>query len=486
MKKTLSILSAAAVAALLCAGCDNTMKIKHLPYPEAERTDVADDYFGTVVADPYRWLEDDASQATAEWVAAENEVTFDYLAQIPFRDDIRRRLTELWNYPKEGAPAKHGDFYYYYYNDGLQNQSVLYRSAEKGGSAEVFLDPNALSDDGTVALNSVSFSEDGKYCAYGVSASGSDWVEVRVLTTADMQPTGDVINWIKFSGVAWAPDSQSFYYSAYDAPAEGVYSAQNRYQKVFCHKLGTPQSADVLVYEDKAHPLRYFSAWPSDDGRWLFVTGSEGTSGNEVMYRRTGERAFRTLFKGFDNDYDIVECKNDKVYVVTNEGAENYKLMAVDLNDPAKREDILAENENNLLQSVRSAGGYLFASYMQDAQSRVYQHNFDGSLVREVELPAIGTAGGFGGRDEDTELYYSLSNYTTPATIYTYDVATGESTLYKKPDVDFDPDMFVTEQVFYTSKTVRACRCSSRTARTSNSTARIPAICMPTAASKSA
>ena len=437
---------------MACAACDNTMKIKHLPYPQAERTDVADDYFGTVVADPYRWLEDDNSEATAAWVAAENEVTFDYISQIPYRDAIRERLSELMNYPKEGAPSKHGDWYYYYYNDGLQNQSVLYRTAVLGERGEVFLDPNTLSDDGTVALNSVSFSEDGKYCAYGVASSGSDWVEVRVMTTADRKPTGDVIEWIKFSGVSWSSDSKGFYYSAYDAPKSNVYSAQNSNQKVFYHKLGTKQSSDELIFTDPAHPLRYFGGWASDDDRWLFIDVTEGTSGTEVLYKRKGALSFTTLFKGFDNDYSIVECKDDKAYVVTNEGAENYKLIVVDLNDPSKRTDLLPENENNLLSGVSSAGGYLFAFYMQDAQTRVYQHKFDGTLVRELELPAIGTAGGFGGKDEDKELYYSFSNYTTPATTYKYDVESGESTLYKKPEVDFDPDRFTTEQVFFTSK----------------------------------
>ena len=437
---------------MACASCDNTMKIKHLPYPETERTDVTDNYFGTVVADPYRWLEDDNSEATAAWVAAENEVTFDYISQIPFRDAIRERLAELMDYPKEGAPTKHGEWYYYYYNDGLQNQSVLYRTAVPGEKGEVFLDPNTLSDDGTVALNSVSFSDDGRYCAVGVSASGSDWVEVRVMTTADRKPTGDVIEWIKFSGVSWSPDSKGFYYSAYDAPKSNVYSAQNSNQKVFYHKLGTPQSDDKLIYTDPAHPLRYFGGWVSDDNRWLFIDVTEGTSGTEILCKRTDDKSFRTLFKGFDNDYSIVECKDDKAYIVTNDGAENYKLVVVDLNNPAKVSDLLPENEDNLLSGVSSAGGYLFAFYMQDAQTRVYQYNFDGTLVREVELPAIGTAGGFGGKDEDKELYYSFSNYTTPSTTYKYDVETGVSTLYKRPDVDFDPDRFTTEQVFYTSK----------------------------------
>lgn len=436
----------------LFAGCDNMKSIKHLPYPTTERGDVVDNYFGTEVADPYRWLEDDNSEATAAWVEAQNAVTNDYLSQIPFRDAIRDRLTELWNYPKEGAPSKHGDYYYYYYNDGLQNQSVLFRTANPGEPGEVFLDPNTFSDDGTVALAALSFSEDGAYCAYAVSASGSDWVEIRVMRTADKQLTDDRINWVKNSGASWAPDSKGFYYSAYDKPEAGVYSSQNQYQKVYYHTLGQPQSSDRLIFEDPAHPLRYFGAWASKDGKWVFVYASEGTSGMELLYRRTGETKFRTLLPGFAYDYSSVECKNDKLYYTTNKDAMNYALMRIDLNDPSKIDTVIPENERNLLEGVSSAGGSLFASYLEDAQSKICQYDFDGHLVREVKLPAIGSVSGFGGEDEDTELYYTFSNYTTPATVYRYDIASGESTLYKAPEVAFDPSLFVTEQVFCTSK----------------------------------
>lgn len=426
--------------------------IKHRPYPAAERGDVVDDYFGVAVADPYRWLEDDTSEATAAWVAAENAVTQDYLAQIPFRGAIRERLTELWNYAKESAPAKHGDWWYYSYNDGLQNQSVLYRTKRPGEPGEVFLDPNALSEDGTVALSAVSFSKDGRYFAYAASASGSDWVEIRVLDTETLAPTGDRIEWVKFSGAVWAPDSKGFYYSAYDAPKGSALSEQNRFQKVYYHALGTPQSADRLIYEDRQHPLRYFHAWPSDDGRWLFVVASESTSGTEVLYKKVADAKFRILLPGFDADYAPVECRDDRLYYVTNRDASNYALRSVSLTAPQDDAVVIPEHERNLLEGVGSAGGYLFASYLEDAQSKIRQYGFDGTLVREVELPAIGSAGGFGGEEEDTELYYTLANYTSPATIYRYDIATGVSTLYKAPDVAFDPSLFVTEQVFYPSK----------------------------------
>lgn len=425
--------AALAGAAAILTGCSNMKQIKHMPYPRTERTDVTDNYFGTEVPDPYRWLEDDNSEATAAWVKAQNVVTQDYLSQIPFRGAIRERLTELWNYPKEGIPAKHGDAWYYFYNDGLRNQSVLYRTAQPGGEGEVFIDPNTLSEDGTVALSGVTFSKDGKYCAYSVAASGSDWVEIRVMNTADRTLTSDRINWVKFSGAEWAPDSKGFYYSAYDAPQKGVFSSQNQFQKVYYHRLGTPQSADWLIYADAEHPLRYFSPWPSKDGQWLFIVASEGTSGTEVLYKKVSEPKFRTLLPGFDADYAPVECRDGQLYYVTNRDASNYALMKVDLNDPSKVSTVIPESGGKLLEGVGSAGGYLFATYLEHAQSKVCQYGFDGEK-------------------DDTELYYSLTNYIAPATIYKYDIAGGASTLYKAPAVNFDPSLFTTEQVFYTSK----------------------------------
>ena len=452
--KNLFLRTALVLGAMAAAGCGNTnmKQIKHLPYPETERGSVTDNYFGVEVADPYRWLEDDRSEATAAWVEAENAVTEDYLAQIPFRGAIRDRLTELWNYPKEGAPSKHGDWWYYYYNDGLQNQSALYRTKRPGEAGELFLDPNTLSEDGTVALAAASFSKDGRYLAYAAAASGSDWVEIRVVDTATGTLTEDRIEWVKNSGATWSPDSKGFYYSAYDAPEKSVYSDQNQFQKVYYHELGTPQSSDRLVYEDKNHPLRYFWAWPSEDGKWLFVCASEGTSGTEVLYRKTSEKSFRTLLPGFDADYGVVTVENDRLYYVTNRDASNYTLRRIDLNRPAKDEVVIPENAKNLLEGVGTAGGYLFAAYLQDAQSRIAQYDFEGKLVREVALPAIGSVSGFGGEKEDKEIYYSLTNYTAPATIYRYDIATCESTLYKAPEVRFDPSLFTPEQVFYPSK----------------------------------
>lgn len=451
MKFSKMTMAALAVTALF-ASCNNMKQIKHLPYPQTERGDVVDNYFGVEVADPYRWLEDDNSQATAAWVAAENAVTQDYLQQIPFRDAIRERLTQLWNYAKESAPAKHGDWWYYSYNDGLQNQSVIYRASTPGAEGEVFLDPNTLSQDGTVALASISFSKDGKYFAYATSASGSDWVEINVMNASDKSLAPDKIEWVKNSGASWAPDSKGFYYSAYDKPSGSVLSSQNQFQKIYYHKLGTPQSSDVLIYEDKVHPLRYFSAW--EKGGWLFVFSSEGTSGSEILYRRAADvkAPFKVLLPGFAHDYNPVECKDDALYFMSNENASNNALLKIDLKNPSKITTVIPEDGRNLLEDVSSAGGYLFATYLENAQSKVGQYGFDGVKVRDIELPGIGTVGGFGGEDEDTELYYSVAGYISPSTIYKYDIASGASSLYKAAQVDFDPAMFVTEQVFYTSK----------------------------------
>ncbi len=454
MKRNIIITAAFALAsASTMTMCMQAPKIKTLPYPATERGDVVDNYFGVEVADPYRWLEDDGSEATAEWVVAQNAVTNDYLSQIPYRQDIKNRLSELWNYTKESAPSKHGDYYYYSYNDGLQNQSVIYRKAALDGEAEVFIDPNTLSDDGTKALGSIEFSEDGAYCAYSVAASGSDWVEIRVLDCKTMEILEDKIEWVKFSGAAWAADSKSFYYSAYEAPKGGVFSDQNQFQRIYHHRLGDAQSKDKLIYEDTAHPLRYFSAIPSSDGKWIFIDASEGTSGIELLYKRTKDKNFKVLVPGFTYDYLIVAYRDDMLYVRTNDSAPNYRLAKIDLNNPsAGLQDVIAEHEMFMLDDVVKAGGYLMASYLQDAQSKVYQYNYDGEMVREVELPAIGSASGFDAGKDDAIAYYSFSNYTTPSASYAYDLATGESTLYTAPEVDFDPADFVTEQVFFTSK----------------------------------
>jgi len=454
MKRTAGAAAAVLAAAALILSCDRKMKRSHLPYPATRRdTTVVDDYHGTRVADPYRWLEDDLSAETAAWVDAENAVTRDYLDRLPARQAIYDRLQALYDYPKEGAPERHGGYYYYFCSDGLQNQPALWRKRSLAEAGEPFLDPNALSADGTTALVDVSFSDDGRWCAYAAAEAGSDWVTIRVVETASGRPAQDVIEWVKFSGAVWAPDSEGFYYSAYDAPKANVYSSKNEFQKVFYHRLGTPQADDRLVYGDPAHPLRYFSGWESDDGRWLFILASEGTSGSEILYRpadRPQER-FRTLLAGFAHDYAPVDCRDDRLYVVTNDGAANYRLARIDLREPRGLETVIAEHSDDLLEVVAPGGGYLWANYLHDAQNRICKYDYDGNRLADVPLPAIGSVPSFGCKAEEQEIFFSLNTFTAPPTVYRYDIPAGRIFCCFMPQAVYDPARYVTEQLFYES-----------------------------------
>lgn len=424
-----------------------------MAYPETRTEDVTDNYFGTEVTDPYRWLEDDNSAETAAWVTAQNAVTQDYLSQIPYRDKVRERLTRLWDYPKYGVPIKVGEFYFFFENNGLQNQSVLYRSTGLDCYPDIFLNPNNLSEDGTVALGEISFSKDDKYMAYTVSESGSDWVEIYVMETATGRTLPDVVKWVKFSGAEWSKDG--FYYSAYDEPTpEEMLSGQNRFQKIYYHKLGTDQSEDKLVYEDKEHPLRYVSAEVSEDDRQLFVFATEGTSGNEVLYKDLTKpsSSFVTLFKGFGNDYALVRGKDNKAIFYTNESAPNYRLLEVNFSGHTPETTELVPAGENLMNGAAVAGGRLFVSYLEKAQSAIREFGLDGSLVRIVELPGIGTAGIAAAKEEEKETFIVFNGFTSPADIYKYDIASGVSELYKRPEVAFDPELFTTEQVAFPSK----------------------------------
>lgn len=449
-----SLIAALSLTAIFAWSCQSPMTIKTKPYPttRADST-MVDNYHGTAVADPYRWLEDDNSAETAAWVEAQNEVTQDYLSQILYRTAVKDRLTQLFDYPKEGTPSRVGDYLFFFKNDGLQNQSVLYYQRGLDGTPEMFLDPNALSGDGTVALSAISFSKDDKFMAYSISTSGSDWVEIRTMEIEGRKLLPDVIKWVKFSGASWGKDG--FYYSRYDEPAANAYSAKNEYQKVYFHKLGTEQSADILIYEDRSHPLRYFSAEVSDDYKWLFISGSEGTHGTEILYRKATDRAstpFKTLFKGFEYDYAVIDCDGDKALVQTNDAAPNFRLVEVDLRDatPAPR-DIIPQSDN-LLQWTTTAAGTIYAGYLQDASSRVYQYSADGTKLREIELPAIGTAYGFSGKKSDSTVFYGFSSFNVPPTSYLLNIADGTGSLYRQTTVNFDVEAFTVEQVFYTSK----------------------------------
>ena len=430
--------------------------IAQLQYPETKKGETVEDYHGTKVADPYRWLEDDNSEETKAWVKAQNKVTFDYLSTIPQRDKIKKRLEELWNYPKYSSPFKKAEYYYFFKNDGLQNQSVMYRQKGLAGKPEEFLNPNTLSKEGIAALGGTSFSKTGKYFAYTIAVAGSDWQEGYVMETAAKKIIKDKIQWTKFGGFSWNGDD-GFYYTGYDEPDEkSKLSKQNQFNKVFYHRVGTDQAKDRLVYEDKSHPLRYYGAGLTEDERFLLLSVSEGTSGGEVWYRDMKDPAqdkFQLLIPGFSTDPDIIDNNKEKLLLRTNDGAPNYQVVLVDPKHPEKEnwKTIIPEKEE-ALQSVSTGGGYLFASYLKDASTKVYQYTYDGKLVGEIKLPGIGSAGGFGGEKRDKEFFYTFSSFSTPPSIYRYTVATGQSVLFRKTEVKIKTNDFVTEQIFFTSK----------------------------------
>lgn len=429
--------------------------LAQVQYPVTPEHPVTDDYFGTKVVDPYRWLEDDNSDATKAWVQAENKVTQDYLARIPYRDKVHARLEALWNYPKYSSPFKKNECYYFYKNDGLQNQAVLYRQKGLEGAPSVFFDPNQLSADGTVALNTLTFSRYGKYAAYSISRSGSDWEEAYVKDVATGQTLSDTLYWLKFSGLAWKGDD-GFYYSRYPKPDEtNKMVKQNQFQKVYYHKIGTPQTEDVLIFEDNEHPLRYVSAGPTEDNRFLLLQLSEGTNGAELraLDLSKHEDHFTTIIPGFATNAGFVDNDGGRLLVQTNDGAPNFKVVSVDPAHPDKDHwTTIIPERPEALQSVSTGGGYLYASYLKDASTKVYQYTYDGKLVREIPLPGIGTAGGFGGERADKEFFYTFTSFNYPPSIFHYDISTGQTTLFRKAEVSFDPEQYETRQVFFTSR----------------------------------
>ena len=424
---------------------------KRLNYPMTKKVDTVDTYFGTKVADPYRWLEDDNSQETGEWVKAQNKVTNEYLAQIPYRDKINKRLKELWNYPKLSAPFKEGGKYFYFKNDGLQNQSVLYIQDDLNSEAKVLLDPNTLSDDGTVALAGLDVSKDGKFLAYSIAKSGSDWNEIFVRDIKTGKDLEDHIKWVKFSGISFY--KKGFYYSRYDEPKEGSeLTKSNVFQKVYYHKIGDEQSEDKLIYEDKKHAKRMFGASVSENEKFLFLYESEAGDGNSLYYKDLTKynSEFVKLADGFDYEYGVVDVIDNKLLVRTNFESPRYKLISINLKTK-KRKDFIPESEN-VLRSCSLVGGKIVLSYMKDAHSKVEVYNTDGVFDYELELPGLGTTGGINGKKDDNIGFYVFTSFTTPSVIYKYDFTTKKSEIYSKPEVNFNPDDFVTEQVFFESK----------------------------------
>lgn len=433
----------------------STQTNSQINYPHARKADQADNYFGTIVKDPYRWLEDDNSKETSAWVTEENAVTEKYLSQIPYRTLIRSELKKLWNYSRYSNPFKEGSYFYFYKNNGLQNQAVLYRQKDLNKKPEVFIDPNTLSKDGTIAISDLSFSKDHQYAAYLISNSGSDWQIARVMKVETKQLIQDEIQFIKFSGLSWN-GNDGFYYSRYPEPdKKEMLTNQNRYHAVYYHKIGTPQSKDKLIFEDRKQPLQNVGAGLTEDERFLILFITRGTSGSEVRVKdmKSGQKDFSVLIPGFDGENDVIDNDGDRILVRTNIDAPNYRVVSIDPKNPAMEnwQTIVPEKEE-LLQSVGTGGNKLFLSYLKDASTRIYQADYNGTINHEITLPGIGSASGIGGKKKDTEFFYSFSSFNSPNSIYRYNIASGTSTLYRKDEVKMKTEDMVTEQLFFTSK----------------------------------
>ena len=449
MKHTTAILC----LGLLLTACQNQTETNMaINYPETAKVDTVDTYFGTEVADPYRWLEDDRSPETEDWVRGQNAITFGYLDGIPYREALRQRLEKLWNYEKLGTPFKEGGKTYFYKNDGLQDQYVLYRQGETG-DPEVFLDPNTFSEDGTTSLAGLSFTEDGSRVAYSISEGGSDWRKVIVMDAASRESIEDTLVDVKFSGVSWR-GNEGFYYSSYDKPEGSELSAKTDQHKVYFHRLGQPQAGDQLIFggtPEQKH--RYIGASVNEDQRYLILSAANTTSGNKLFIQDLQDpgSGLKTIVGDEESDSYVIENSGSKLYIVTDRDAPNKRIVTVDASDPGPENwvDFIPETENVL--SPNTGGGYFFAEYMVDAISKVLQYDYQGNLVREVPLPGVGSASGFGGKKEEKEFYFYFTNYNTPGSSYKYHVETGEYELYWKPDIDFNPDDYVSNQEFYES-----------------------------------
>ena len=434
-----------------------TFSRNSLVYPNTNQVEQSDNYHGVEVKDPYRWLENPDSKATKAWITAQNQVTTAYLKNIAVKGKIQQRLTYLWDYEKYGSPFKRGQRYFYFKNDGLQNQSVLYTLESLDDEAKVLLDPNTLSSDGTVALSGLSISDDGRWMAYGLSSAGSDWVEYRVKNIATGEASSDHLKWIKFSGASWTKDHQGFFYSRYDEPNEQTKLADvNYYQKLFYHRLGTEQTEDTLIYHRPDQKEWGFSGSVTEDGKYLIISVWLGTDSKNLVFYKNLEQPDSEvveLISDFEASYSVIDHDKDVFWVQTDLDAPRGKVIAIALNNPDRSnwQEIIPEAPETL-QSVGLLNNQFVADYLKDARSLYLIFDLDGTLIREVELPGIGSAGGFGGKRYDTETFYTFTSFTTPATIYRYDMNTGESKLFRQPQVDFDPNEYQTQQVFYSSQ----------------------------------
>lgn len=425
-------------------------------YPETKTVDTVDTYFGAEIKDPYRWLEDDMSEETGEWVKTQNQTTFGYLDEIPYREELKDRLETLWNYEKLGSPFKEGDYTYFEKNDGLQNQDVIYRhkTGDDPENAEVFLDPNTFKEDGTISLGGTSFSKSGKLLAYSISEGGSDWRKILVMNAETKEIIEDTIFDVKFSGMSWYKD-EGFFYSSYDKPEGSELSAKTDQHILYYHKLGTSQKEDKVIFgETPQEKHRYISGYVTDDNAYLVIIASVSTSGNKLFLKdlSQAQNPIVTVLNDTNSDTYVIDNMGSKLYLVTNLNAPNQKIISVDASNPSPENwvDFIPETEHVL--SPSNGGGYFYAKYMIDAISKVLQYDYDGNLVREIKLPGLGNTGGFGGKKEEKTDYYWFTNYNTPSSIYKYNVDTGISELYWKPNIDFNPDDYESKQVFYNSK----------------------------------
>ncbi|HNQ13842.1 MAG TPA: prolyl oligopeptidase family serine peptidase [Bacteroidia bacterium] len=424
-------------------------------YPNTKRVDQVDDYHGNAVSDPYRWLEDDMSEETGAWVKQQNELTFSYLSNIPFRSSVKDRLSQLWNYQKYSAPIKIGQGYYYFRNTGLQNQSTIFYQPAKDMVPMEVLDPNALSKDGTVAISGTTGSKDGRYLAYTVSSAGSDWNSIKVLDLKTKKHTDDQIEWVKFSGISW--DGDAFYYSAYDKPSQdNVYSKKNQFHKVYLHRLGEPQSSDQLIYEDKEHPQRNFGAQVTKNKGFVILYGSESTSGNMIYYKRnqSSAKSFNVLVNDFDYDYSVIDNVGDSLLILTNNNAPNNRLIYVDINKPERENwiTLVAEDKGKVLESVSMAGSILVLKYLHNATHQLEKIAYNGKSLGRIEMPSIGSIGSVSSDKEDDFVYISLTTFTKPTTIYKYHLINQNLSIHFEPKVAFTADQYETKQVWYSSK----------------------------------
>lgn len=436
---------------ILLFSCEQESKLK---YPETKKQPVVESYFDSEVVDNYRWLEDDLSEETADWVSAQNDVTFGELEKIPFRNALEERLEKLWNYEKIGAPFKEGNYTYFYKNTGLQNQFILYRYKENIENAKVFLDPNSFAEDGTTSLAGLSFSEDGSKAAYSISEGGSDWRKVIVIDTETNKIIEDTLQNIKFSGIEWLKN-EGFFYSSYDKPKGSELSQKTDQHKLYYHPLGGTQKNDELIFGGtEKQKNRYVGAQVTDDGRYLLISAAISTSGNQLFLKdlTKKESSLKVMVNHYENDHYLLESRGEELYIVTNYNAPNQRLVRVNATNPSvdNWQDVIPHKEEVL--SVTAGGGYFFAEYMIDVISQVYQYNFDGKNLGKITLPGIGSVRGFSGKKEAKNIYFNFTNYASPSVIYRFSPKTQESELFWEPPIDFSAKDYVSTQVFYPSK----------------------------------